>query len=885
MTLDDSNSPGATEQRSDDKPPIAATGALAQSLLSLFSGRQSAYARRHGKDYFTARTDGNDCALTPADVENHLNGTQPIGIYLVDQGSDQCRFGIFDIDDHEGRAGWEPVCAVAKHIQTSLTACGLRFVSFRSGGGKGIHIALPFASPVKAAVLRKLMKQLLKSLALKDGSRGVEAKEVEVFPKQDKVAVGSYGSLVAVPLARQSVLLDKDFSPSTAAPLAILQGLKPNESSALDQAGKYIRKTKPDQKEIKTSPASTRPSGEAVSHPLSACLFIQHCETNAARLKEPLWYAAACNLTRTENGGDYFDQISALDVARYDEDQTHSKFMHAGDSVAPHTCAKISELGFTCPNMKPDGQCSVTGGRHPVSFAMTIPQLVSALRVVKPVPVKHRKIADLVLDSLKVEGTFYAAKDDKSLHYFYNIEKKLCAIDGSDFRALCCELFGMNAAEPEYKFVLSALETYANRYGTVVEFFRFARFTSGVLYINAGKNQVFRLDGKAVKTVDNGTDGILFRNSAEVEPIEAAATYTGSPVKEYLVSTLNCDSQPLHDLYWVFIYALFFESLLPTKPIVLISGEKGSGKSFTGRALKQALFGRESNVDTGLTSDEKNAKAAFANNYFLCMDNVDGKITWMANLLASVSTGTLIKERKLYENNVEVVFTPRCFVMINSREPTSLKRDDVVDRLLIFPVERYAEFVPDAQLLERISSNRSVIWAELLANLNRIVKRLKTGVPLVMKDQRLADFANVGLLIGKVIRASSARQAFSKLEESRNALVLEDHPLLAALNQYITRHPKPEWVATGKLFQEVRDHNYSYPVKSAQYFGQQLKGLSSNLRSYLDIQFRTGAHNVREVRIGALGQFSKPKPNSEKPKKLGTTVTTKSKVNNFIDER
>jgi hypothetical protein len=614
---------------------------------------------------------------------------------------------------------------------------------------------------------------------------------------------------------------------------------------------------------------------------LSECLFIQHCETNASTLDEPLWYAAACNLAPTEGGKEYFHRISALDSARYDEAGTEDKFAHA-TSQSPHTCAKISEQGFTCPNMKPDGHCSVTGGRHPVSFAKTIKEVLSELRYLKPAPVRNRKIAAFVIDHLKAVGTLYRARDDKSLHYFYDNEKRLYAVDGEDFQALCCEMFGMNAAEQEYNFVLAHIETYANRSGIEVEFFRFARFQGGVLYINAGNNQVFRLDGVEIKTVDNGTDGILFRNSAEVEPIAVAPTYTGSPVQEHLVGALNGQSKAFKDLYWVFIYALFFESKLPTKPIVLISGEKGSGKSFAGRALKQALFGRESNVDIGLTSDEKNAKAAFANNYFLCLDNVDGKITWMANLLASVSTGTQIKERKLYVNNQEVAFTPRCFVMINSREPTSLKRDDVVDRLLIFTVERYTEFVPDGELLDRISSHRGVIWRELLDNLNRIVECLKAGVPVRRTDQRLADFANVGLLIASVIGATSVDEAFTKLEEERNSMVLEDHPLLAALNRYIANQGEPHWVTTGNLLKGVKMLDHTYQINSPQYFGQQLNHLAANLRGYLDIEFRAGPHNTREVRVGTLGQFSAPQPPvpAPDPKTPGTAVTTKSKNNN-----
>ena len=54
----------------------------------------------------------------------------------------------------------------------------------------------------------------------------------------------------------------------------------------------------------------------------------------------------------------------------------------------------------------------------------------------------------------------------------------------------------------------------------------------------------------------------------------------------------------------------------------------------------------------------------------------------------------------------KVAFTPRVFVMINSRNPMSLKRDDVVDRLLIFSVDQYQKFIPDAQLLNQVSNNR-----------------------------------------------------------------------------------------------------------------------------------------------------------------------------------
>jgi hypothetical protein len=246
----------------------------------------------------------------------------------------------------------------------------------------------------------------------------------------------------------------------------------------------------------------------------------------------------------------------------------------------------------------------------------------------------------------------------------------------------------------------------------------------------------------------------------------------------------------------------------------------------------------------------------------------------MANLLASVSTGTQIRERKLYANNEEVAFTPRVFVMINSRNPTSLKRDDVVDRLLIFSVDRYNKFVPDAQLLNQVSDNRGAIWRELLTNLNRIVKRLETGVPTQGTDQRLADFANLGLLIAEVIGANKASDAFAQLEAERNSMVLDNHPLLAILKLYISIHPEPRWITTGTLYDEIKNIDRFYPAKTAQYFGQQLRDLAANLGSYIDIEFRNASQNTREVRLAAKGALT-PAPG----KKAGTTGTTFSKVN------
>jgi hypothetical protein len=754
---------------------------------------------------------------------------------------------VFDLDDHDGSLGWEGILDAARRLAQGLIGRGLAFVAFRSGGGAGIHLFVPFSTPVPARELRRVMQDVVTSVGFAEGDGGVAKNQIEVFPKQDQVPVDGYGNLVALPLARKSTLLDERFDAECRAPLDVLDTFTPNSPEriralftqlGLENRGKERR-----------AHCDSAEEGTSVN-PLSACLFIQHCNEEAARLSEPLWYAAACNLAQTDGGDAYFHELSARDPSRYDPKDTQKKLEHARESAAPHSCQKIGELGFRCPKMDADGRCSVTGGTSPLSFAGSLKQKIARLRGSRPAHVRNRAIAKLVIDELCRAGVFYYAIDDHSLYYFYNPEKRLYRIESTAFRAACCDMFGLNAAEQEFKFVFAEIEVHATRHGTAADFVRFARYERGMLYVNAGGNRVFRLNGETIDVVDNGVDGVLFRNPDEVERVELAEV-KGSPVREHLLGALNTNDQEFRDLYHVYVYALFFESLLPTKPIVLITGEKGSGKSFAGRSLKRALFGQAQDVDTGLTSDEKNAKAAIINNYVVCMDNVDGMVPWLANLLASVSTGTLLKERKLYENSVELSYRPRCFLMLNSRDPASLRRDDIVDRLLIFEVQRHEVFTPEGRLLEAISTNRPAVWRELLQNLNRIVRALRDGLHAGHGAHRLADFANLATVIAKLIDAEGAINALARLDEKRNDLLLENDPLVHALETWVKSQPEPRWITTGELFKAI---GFAIPYKNARAFGMHLQNMRTNLSALFDIQFRRGRANTKEVRLALRAQ-------------------------------
>lgn len=159
------------------------------------------YARKTESGY--APVEGSISALV---LERHLDGTQPIGGYLV--RGNTTGLGAFDLDDHDGTAGWPLVTSIASRLVNSCEKRGLAPIVFRSGGGNGVHIFTLFDPPAIAADVRYVLREVLAEAGLTDGTGGLTAGQVEVYPKQDTVTPPGRGNLLALPLARRSELLD-----------------------------------------------------------------------------------------------------------------------------------------------------------------------------------------------------------------------------------------------------------------------------------------------------------------------------------------------------------------------------------------------------------------------------------------------------------------------------------------------------------------------------------------------------------------------------------------------------------------------------------------------------------------------------------------------------
>jgi hypothetical protein len=473
---------------------------------------------------------------------------------------------------------------------------------------------------------------------------------------------------------------------------------------------------------------------------------------------------------------------------------------------------------------------------------------------------KKREISRIISDDLVASGEFYTTPNGLE-YYFHTPEKRLYRIGEKPFEIKIFKWYGLNRTEHEYNYLIANLESQASLLGKQTEVYHFSYYdpANHVLYIDNNDSQMYRLDGKSVELIPNGEDGILFLGKQFYEPFIIRELGADEKfIEPILVNPINFakgmqvnlspDEQRM--IYGIWIYSLFFESILPTKPLCTFIGPMGSGKSTTFKTIGKTLFGNSFNV-TPITKQDA-FRAAICNNYFVAFDNVDGKIGWLNDDLAVAATGGNITLRELYTTNREVTFSPRCFLCLNAREP-QFKREDVASRLLLFRVETLESCRSEYEIYEQIFKYRNDLWSELIRDLNNIVAALAVDKEPFMSKWRMADWATLGWRISKTANVADVfLELLNKMTIAQAEFLLEDSPLAQCLDNWLQNPTNTgREMASGELYKEFVDvaGNKKIPFieeySSPSVFGKKLKSLNKSLQNFYQVEIRVGTDNKR----------------------------------------
>lgn len=233
------------------------------------------------------------------------------------------------------------------------------------------------------------------------------------------------------------------------------------------------------------------------------------------------------------------------------------------------------------------------------------------------------------------------------------------------------------------------------------------------LYLSSGDSNMYRVAGGKIDLVPNGTDGVLFLRGFTFDEWKLV----DGPGKDPFVNAIAFNTANYTDANSVMNMRLWYLNLFAchkNKPILLIEGPAGSGKTTLARLIKTILGMRDrGKPDTNVNIVSNSDKAAedfwviVHNGRLEVFDNLDMKVKWANNELQTVSTGGSHKGRKLYATDDTYILYPNSYLILTSNNPIfATEGGGLPDRIIQIHIGTGRKHSLDNDLVVDVERNR-----------------------------------------------------------------------------------------------------------------------------------------------------------------------------------
>ncbi|AFZ38265.1 hypothetical protein Sta7437_4832 (plasmid) [Stanieria cyanosphaera PCC 7437] len=503
--------------------------------------------------------------------------------------------------------------------------------------------------------------------------------------------------------------------------------------------------------------------------------------------------------------------------------------------------------------------------------------------MIKPIQTVITTILEAIFTILS-SGLFHTPDDTAYIDVYRYQLRQTYPVNSQEFkRWLKCFAYAkykIYLTKKEVNLLLEQLETLA-QFKPKAEIYqnRVIQY-KGTIYINVGddKGSAIAITKKGWKIVTNPP--VRFKTSHFIQPLPL-------PVKGgKLADLLEITNLNLEQLILVAGWLLGTLNPNPPYPLLIITGEQGSGKSSLARMLKQ-LIDPGKGVLRSQPKDERSLMVAAMNTWVLCFDNFSKLSQSLSDGLCRLSTGNSYVDRKLYSDGEQTVIEAARPVIITSIVDTvtgrtspriefggqPLTNGDLLDRSIcihldpISPDQRRSEKEINLcfeQLKPRILGLLCTAVSQALAN--------RAGVNLE-ESPRMADFAEwvtaaepaFGFEAGTFLQAYQTNREQSqrltgrtspRIEFGGQPLTIEDSPVAMAIQSLLERESCWQGTAT-ELLKFIKGYatKYEYSAsdlpKAANKLSVQLRKINPGLRAVgLEVNFeRRGKSGTRVIKI------------------------------------
>lgn len=326
---------------------------------------------------------------------------------------------------------------------------------------------------------------------------------------------------------------------------------------------------------------------------------------------------------------------------------------------------------------------------------------------------------------------------------------------------------------------------------------RTGRDESGALWLDLGNE-----DGHAVRIIGGrwtlalAGAPILFRRTALSSALPTPAD-PGSGDLGALWELLNVTPEDRPILAGWLVAALLPEI---GHPVLLLTGEQGSGKSTAARLIAAAVD--PSTVPLRKPPrDVESWTTAAAGSSVVALDNLSALPDWLSDALCRAVTGDGDVRRRLYSDGDLHVVSFRRAVILNGIDLGAV-RDDLADRLVTVELNRITEGA------RRRETELEARWADAAPRILAGLLDLAADVLDVLEDvhldesPRMADFARVLAAVDRVT-GSEALARYGRQAGALASDAVSSDPVLSTLGEVI----RAPWSgAVAELHDMLTDH-------------------------------------------------------------------------------
>jgi hypothetical protein len=427
-------------------------------------------------------------------------------------------------------------------------------------------------------------------------------------------------------------------------------------------------------------------------------------------------------------------------------------------------------------------------------------------------------------------------------------------------------VYGLGEREDWSKFLYDSLRPYVHEYGTKAELRRFSVYnsTTKTAYISAYNGHMWKIEGEdKIKEVTVGEDGVFFidddpgmHTNVDIAPHGILLdTLTNVNFAPSGLSGITPELQRKAMIIWLF--ALAFPDLMPTKPLLILEGAQGSGKSACAQLMQLALMGVKRPMIIS-RNKEDDFGVLLLKSPIAIFDNLDSYIEWIPDAVCAYATAGSWTKRVLYSDDESITLKPHAFIAVASKNPASFRREDTADRCVVIRLERREKFTSMKTLESRISTLRPKLLGEYLWYVSRIVSELRASTSTDNDEAdetfRMADFASLGRVVARVMNwpETTISELMTALQGERDAFINEEDPLSDLLMRWISYKPRMGPSNVGRIVSVFQLHaELETLAQAAQIpWKHSPRTLAQKMRSpHIDREFyvEPGAHNGQKT--------------------------------------